>query len=205
LTLTDPFIPLNGHQKLRLWVNRIYSPYTFSSTLLSATWDQITGTWPSYGGGIQGLGKRYGATLAGTEASGFFKTFLFPTLLHQDPRYFAKQSGGALSRAWYAATRAMVTRDDYGNTTVNSSELLGNFFVRALANAYIPESDRSFSQTMNGALGAVLSDAQSNVLREFAPDIRRIFRKHEPEKVKKLEQRLPQTLQKYGHIKDEDD
>jgi hypothetical protein len=204
LTLADPFVPLTAKQKLHLWVIRTYSPYTFSSALLSATWDQITGVWPSYGGGMQGFGKRFGANLAGTEASGFFKTFLIPTLMHEDPRYFAKRTGGLLPRAWYAATRVLVTRNDHGDSTVNAAELLGNLFVRSLANAYIPQRDRGFGQTFNGTTGAVLSDAESNVLREFAPDLRRLFRKHEPEKVKKLEKKLPPSLQRLSHTQDDE-
>ena len=203
LTLADPFIPLSEKEKFHLWLNRTYSPYTFTSALLSATWDQITGTWPSYGGGFQGFGKRFGATLAGTEASGFFKTFFLPTVLHQDPRYFAMRTEGVLPRIVYAASRVLVTRDDNGGNAFNYSEVLGNLFVRSLANAYLPAQDRSFGQTMNGTAGAILSDAESNLLREFAPDIRRLFRKHAPQKVKEIEKKLPPPLQKLSPLGDD--
>jgi hypothetical protein len=177
-----------------------YSPYLLSSVLQSATWDQIMGNRSSYGGGMQGFGKRFGADLAGAEASSFFKASLLPAVLHQDPRYLPKRSGGVLPRAWYAATRAFVARNSHGGNTINGTELLGNLFIRSLANAYIPAQDRGFGRTMNGVIGAVLSDAQSNVLREFTPDIRRIFRRYEPERVKNLEKKMPDRLQKLAHI-----
>ena len=166
-TLAEPFAPLTPHEKLHLWFDRTYSPYTFSSVLMSATWAQMTGAWPSYGGGMQGFGKRFGASLANTEAAGFFKVFALPTVLHQDPRYFAKRNGGALARAAYAATRVIFTRNDNNRVTFNTSEVLGDLFIRSLNNAYYPRVDRGFTHTLNGTVGAILSDAGSNVLRSL--------------------------------------
>jgi len=37
----------------------------------------------------------------------------------------------------------------------------------------------------------VSSDAVGNLLREFTPDMKRLFRKHAPEKIKKIEEKLP--------------
>ena len=37
---------------------------------------------------------------------------------------------------------------------------------------------------------SLFSSAQTNLLREFWPDIKSIFRKHEPEKLKKLEEKM---------------
>ena len=181
-------------------MSHTYSPYLFSSVFQSAIWDQMMGNRASYGGGMQGFGKHFGADLAGAEASSFFKTSLLPSLLHQDPRYYPRRSGGMLPRAWYAITQSLLAHNGRGGKTINGSELLGNLFIRSVANAYIPRQDRGFGPTLNGAAGSILSDAQSNLLCEFAPDIRRIFRKHEPEGAKKLEKKMPQQLQKLAHI-----
>jgi hypothetical protein len=189
-------------EKARGWalMSHSYSPYMFSSVFQSAIWDQMMGNRASYGGGMQGFGKRFGADLAGAEASSFFKTSLFPSLLHQDPRYYPRRSGRVLPRAWYAVTQVLLAHKLSGGRTINGAELLGDLFIRSFANAYIPRQDRGFGPTLNGAAGAILSDAQSNLLREFAPDIRRIFRKHEPEGAKKLEKKMPERLQKLAHI-----
>jgi hypothetical protein len=114
--------------------------------------------------------------------------------LHQDPRYFPAQKRGLIPRAWYAGTRVLVAKKDDGGTTFNSAEMLGALFTSSLENAYYPRHDRGFGETMSRFVGAIGSDATSNVLREFWPDIKRIFRKHAPEKIKEIEDKLPSHL-----------
>jgi len=145
---------------------------------------------------MQGFGKRFGASLANTEAAGFFKVFALPAVLHQDPRYFAKRDGSVLARGVYAATRVIFTRNDNNHVTFNTSQVLGDLFIHSLNNAYYPRVDRGLSQTLNGTLGAILSDAGSNVLREFSPDIWKVFHKHEPASVKRIEERMPRSVQR---------
>ena len=181
------FKPLTPHEKFRRWVHRTYSPYTFLSVGFSAGWAQAMGDWPTYGGGMGGYGKRYGATLADTEAREFFRSFLFPYLLHQDPRYFASTKDGIAPRVGYAVTRVVITRDDEGDRAFNTSQLFAVLVSKSLSNAYYPRRDRGFPETMNRVAGAYVSDAATNVLREFWPDIRRIWRKHAPAKVKEME------------------
>lgn len=60
-----------------------------------------------------------------------------------------------------------------------------------MQNAYYPKADRTFGQTMGRFGGALNSDVVSNILREFAPDIKKFFRKHTPVKVKDIERELP--------------
>ncbi len=170
------------------------TPYTFASAAAEATWAQMWAQWPEYGGGMEGWGKRFGATLADTESRRFIQTFLLSTVLHQDPRYFHSQKKGFFPRGWYAATRVLVTRDDDGDETFNTSEFLGALFTSSLQNAYYPRHERSLGDTMNRFAGALGSDATSNILREFWPDIRRIFRKHAPEKVRKIEEKVTSQI-----------
>ncbi len=105
--------------------------------------------WPEYGGGMQGWGKRFGATLADTESRRFVQGFLLSTLLHQDPRYFPSDRKRLFGRAWYAATRVLITRSDTGQSEFNSSELFGTLAVSSLQNAYYPAPSRTFGGTMS--------------------------------------------------------
>src|SRR5438046_7709419 len=159
--------PLSGHQKFNLFLQRTYSPYTFASAAAEATWAQMWAQWPDYGGGMPGWGKRFGATLADTESRRFVQTFLLSTLLHQDPRYFRSAKKGLIPRSWYAATRVLVTRDDDGDSTFNTSEFLGTLLTSSLQNAYYPDSDRGFPNTMTRFVGALGSDTTTNIIREF--------------------------------------
>jgi len=69
--------PLSARCKFSLFLRTTYSPYAFASAGFGATWAQATGQWPHYGGGMQGWGKRFGATLANTESRRFIQTFAF--------------------------------------------------------------------------------------------------------------------------------
>jgi hypothetical protein len=181
---------------------RTYSPYTFGGVVFDATWAQMWGDWPQYGGGMQGWGKRFGATLADTETRTFFGQFLFPVIFHQDPRYFPSQKKGLIPRAWYAGTRVLVTRSDSGGSTFNTSEFAAVIATASVQNAYYPSRDKGFNETMSRFVGGVGSDVTSNLLREFWPDIRRVFRKHTPDSIKGIEEKIPgaKTLEKVAGV-----
>jgi|SRR5215469_9874081 len=183
--------PLSARCKFSLFLRQTYSPYTFASAGFQASWAQATGQWSQYGGGMAGWGKRFGATLADTESRKFIQGFVLSMGLHQDPRYFPSHRSGFLPRMWYAGTRVAVGRSDDGHITFNSPEFLGALFVSSLENAYYPADDRSFGQTMGRFGGALASDVIGNLLREFTPDMKRLFRKHAPAKIKSLERKLP--------------
>lgn len=188
---TQPYIPLTSQQKLERWGRFAYSPYTFTSTVLNGAWAEAFGEWRAYGGGMAGYGKRVGATLGNTETSGFFKVFLLPVVLHDDPRLFYSGKSRILPRAWYAATRVLVTRRDDGREVFNTPEILGTFLSAAVTNAYYPRADRGFGGTMTRGFGGITSDAGTNILHEFWPDISRIFNQHEPSRVRTIEEKIP--------------
>jgi hypothetical protein len=183
--------PLSPHCKLDLFLKQTYSPYTFASAAFGATEAQATGQWPHYGGGMQGWGKRFGATLANTESRRFIQGFALSAMLHQDPRYFYSPNRRFSPRVWYSVTRVVITKNDHGDSTFNTSEFLGALFSSALQNSYYPRHDRSLGDTMNRFSGALSSDAIGDLLREFTPDMKRLFRKHAPKKILKIEEKLP--------------
>jgi hypothetical protein len=188
---TLDYTPLSSRCKFNLFLKQTHSPYTFVSAGFQATWAQAMGQWPHYGGGTQGWAKRFGATLADTESRRFIQTYALSTILHQDPRYFPSRKRTLIARVWYSTTRVVITRNDNGNSVFNTSEFLGVLLSSALQNAYYPRHDRTFGDTMNRFGGALSSDAITDLLREFAPDMKHLFRKHAPKKILKIEEKLP--------------
>lgn len=193
---------LTPHQKFHIFVKRTYSPYTFASAAFNATWAQAWGDWYTYGGGMEGWSKRFGASLANTEARTFFSTFLLPVAFHQDPRYYPSHKQGFAPRAWYAGTRVLIGRSDDGNAMFNYSEVLGVLFTTSLQNSYYPRRDRGFNQTLNRFAGGISSDATAALLREFSPDIKRLARKIIPKRAQdmgdKMQQKIPDSVRKMG-------
>jgi hypothetical protein len=187
-------VPLTHRQKFDRFLDHSTSPYTFASAGLNATWLQILGEPYSYGGGVNGWMKRFGVNMIDTETRVFFSQYLFPVLLNQDPRFLPKRKGNIVARGWYAATRVLVGRNDRGEPLFNSSYLFSVAASRALGNAYAPADRRNFETTMLRIVGAYGSDAGSLVLEEFWPDIMRIFRRHAPDRLKKIQKRIPPEL-----------
>lgn len=98
---------------------------------------------------------------------------------------------GIIPRSWYSANRVLIAKNDRGESAFNSSEILGACCTGSLENAYYPQHDRGLDETMSRFASSLGSDAISNLLRQFWPDISRIFRKHEPKKLRTLEERIP--------------
>jgi hypothetical protein len=69
--------PLTPVEKLDIFYQSTYSPYTFLSAAFDAGLAHAAGDLRGYGGGLPGYGKRYGAMLANSEASIFFSKFFF--------------------------------------------------------------------------------------------------------------------------------
>ncbi len=185
------YIPLTRHCKFESFRQQTYSPFTFISVAWEATWGQAWDQWPQYGQGMQGWGKRFGASLADTESRRFIQGFLLSSLFHQDPRYFPSGQKSIVARLAYAATRVVITRTDNGGSEGNTSELLGTLLTSSLQNAYYPRPDRGFNNTLNRFTGALTSDAISDIVHEFSPDMKRMFHRHAPKKVLEIENRLP--------------
>lgn len=189
-----PYQPLTKRQKFAAFVHHTYSPYTFVNAMYNATYAQAVGDPQEYGGGMEGWGKRFGAAMAGTETRSFFGDFLFPTLLHQDPRYFALYQGSKRKRALHALSRVVVVRADDGHNTFNSSGLLTIAFAAGLSTAWVPEGQRSVGLTFSRMAGAIQGNATSYLLREFTPDLQRLFRRFAPKTVKRIEKKIPPQI-----------
>jgi hypothetical protein len=94
-----------------------------------------------------------------------------PILTREDPRYFRRGQGTFWSRVGYAASRVIVTRTDRGGTEFNYSEVFGNSIAVGISNQYYP-GNRSFGDSSEKFAFQLGTDAVSNVLKEFWPDVK---------------------------------
>ena len=138
---------------------------------------QIENSNPSFGQGLKGYAMRYAAGYGDQMIGNMMTEGVFPSLLHEDMRYFRRGTGGKLSRTYYALTRILVTRTDAGGTRFNFSEVVGNSVATAISNTYNPDT-RNTEENLE-KLGLQLgTDAISNVLKEFWPDVKRKLQQH---------------------------
>ncbi len=165
------YTPLSNRQKLDVFVKWTYSPLTFLGAAFDAGIAQASSDHEEYGQGMEGYGKRFGASLADNESGAFFQRYLLPTLFHQDPRYFRRPELSTGRRAGYAMSRVLLTRNDHGHTAFNISYLGGGLLATSLANAYYPFHERGFENTMQRFGASIISDSGLLVLHEFWPEI----------------------------------
>jgi hypothetical protein len=121
----------------------------------------------SFGTGAQGFGKHYGGVFADQAIGSIMTEGLFPVVLHQDPRYFVKGTGGLWKRTGYASSREFITRGDDGLNHLNTSELAGNAVGAGISNLYYPAADRSFGNTADKWRQQIALDTFFNVTKEF--------------------------------------
>jgi len=154
-------------QKFQLSIRAIVDPVAFLTVAGVAGAEQYKNVFPAYGGGFEGYGKRYGAALANHVSGNLLGRAVYPSIFHQDPRYFYKGKGTIGSRALYAIAAAVVARGDDGRWQPNYSRVLGNFSAAALSNLYYPASDRGASLVLFNGLAGTGADAAANLIREF--------------------------------------
>jgi hypothetical protein len=159
--------PLDARQKFDLALHSITDPIEFVGTGIIAGAEQATDTFAGYGQGAGGYAKRYGAAYTDEVLGRVIGSAILPSLIHQDPRYFYKGSGSVSSRAFYAMSRALVTRGDGGQTEPNYSRLFGSFAAGGLANLYYPRADRGLGLTLADGFVSIAGHAVDNLIREF--------------------------------------
>jgi len=175
----DHFAPLPVKTKFELSAKTMTDPVTISFLGAIALLGQARNSDPSYGQGMQGYAKRYATVYADTGIGTLMTASVFPTILHQDPRYFQRGSGGVWRRTVYAVSQIFVTRSDSGQAQFNYSEIAGNAVAAGISNTYHPKNQRTLGNTLSVWGTDTMLNALCNVAKEFWPDLRRKIRKHD--------------------------
>lgn len=176
-TVTESKTPtrLTPRQKLEIVVKDTIDPYTIGFTGLTAGIGQATNEPSGYGQGAAGYGKRFGASYADQASVGFFGSFLFASLFHEDPRYYRQGSGPWKRRLAHALIRPVVTYKDSNGRTFNWCGILGSLVASGLSNAYYPESDQGVGKTFSRFALGIPSSMIDHMVDEFGPDVQRMI------------------------------
>jgi hypothetical protein len=177
----DTAPPLSPRQKFELAFKRSITPLTFVGAGMIAGIGQANNSFPEYGQGVQGYGKRFGAQYVDTFDSNMIGSAIFPVILHQDPRYYRMGTGGFRKRFWYSLSAAVRTKGDDGKWQPGFSTILGSFAAGGISNLYFPPQNRGAGLTLERGSLQIAERALSVMLDEFLPDIQqRFFREMNP-------------------------
>jgi hypothetical protein len=139
---------------------------------------QLTRADPEFDDGVPAYARYLGTAYADFVIGDFMTEAVYPSLLHQDPRYFRKNTGSGWARLGYACGQIFMTHNDSGRTAPNYSEIVGNSTAVAISTAYYQSGRDAASATAK--LGTQLGvDMAANILKEFWPEISHsLSRKH---------------------------
>jgi hypothetical protein len=157
--------------KFLLFAQDSIDPVNLLAAGLYAGIDQASNRDPAFGQGATGYAKRFGADLADSVSSKFFKDFAYPTIFSEDPRYYRLGHGSSRKRLLHAAEHLFVAHGEDGTRMFNYSEWLGSVSAAALSNVYHPGNLHGTGDTARRIGYSFAFDIGYDVLREFWPEI----------------------------------
>jgi hypothetical protein len=172
---------LNPKQKFRI---ALKDSFDYPLVLLAGAyaalyqWDD---NHPQFGQGAKGYFSRLGTSYSDQVVGNMMTEGLFPVLLHEDPRYFRMAEGTKTRRTLYALSRIFVTRTDAGGTSFNYAEVIGNGVAAGIGLSYYSDN-RNVPDFMQNWGIQLATDATSQVLKEYWPDVKRWWRRRHPRK-----------------------
>ncbi len=185
--------PLSTKDKFKVVALGSFDPVQFPWWGLLAAISQAENSEPAYGQGWEAYAKRYGTTAGDSLVENFMVGAVFPSVLHQDPRFYYSEKGGFARRAGYAVSRIFVTRTDSGHAQFNFSEIFGAATAASISTySYHPSStiingkfigsDKTLLNTLDVYGTQLTLDTITLVIKEFWPDIhRKTAKKHKTE------------------------
>ena len=160
--------PLRPKNKIELAFRSLTDPAVFVTTGITAGIQQAEGTFnKGYGQGAAGYGRRYGAAYGDVVVGRVVGSALLPMIFHQDPRYFYLGTGSVGSRAWYAISRTVITRQDNRRAQFNYSHILGSMAAGAVSKLYHPGGEDGVTLVERNLLIGTGAQAAVNLVREF--------------------------------------
>jgi hypothetical protein len=171
------YVPLTAGQKFKIATDDALDRGTVVLAALFGAEGQITNANRSFGQGVAGYARYFGASYGDLLIGDYMTEAVFPTLLRQDPRYFRKGSGSGWSRVAYAVEQIFWTHRDSGGTQFNYSEIVGNSAAVAISNAYYADN-RTAGKAASRLAVQIGVDMSGNILKEFWPDLQRKLRRH---------------------------
>ena len=181
--------PLSTKDKFKVVALGTFDPVEYPWWGVLSAIDQAQNSEPAFGQGWAAYGKRYGIVMADSTVENFMVGAVFPSMLHQDPRYYQSGKGSFLRRSGYTVSRIFVTRSDSGDAQFNFSEIFGAYTAACISTyTYHPRStfvstpsnphefvgsDRTFKNTLSTWETQISLDTLTLVVKEFWPDIKR--------------------------------
>jgi hypothetical protein len=175
--MTPDYHPITAKQKITIALKDSFDYPLIGVGALYAGLYQLENSHPQFGQGFKGYLRRFGTSYTDQLVGNMMTEGILPIAFHEDPRYFRIGEGTKWHRTWYALTRIVVTRTDTGAKTFNFAEILGNGVAAGVGLSYYSD-DRDVPDYLQNWGTQLATDAVSQVLKEFWPDIKHRYFHH---------------------------
>lgn len=170
----DSGLPRAEDSRWRAYAREAWlSPAPVFATVMPA----LSGDIPEYGDGWEGFGRRLGRRAGQYQ----LQTALYhasASVLGTDSAYRRCTCTGVARRLGYALSRTVVTRTRSGTTVPNAAYLGGVFGGAAIATeAWYPDRYRASAEGLRTGAVQVGVTTAVNVIQEFGPELKRLFRR----------------------------
>jgi hypothetical protein len=172
---TAIYQPIAAKYKLKIAVKDSFDYPLFGVAAIYAGLYQLEDSHPQFGQGMAGYGRRLGTSYCDQVVGNMLTEGFLPTLFKEDPRYFRMAEGPVKKRAFYALSRIFVTKTDAGGASFNFAEVMGNGISAGVGLSYYSD-DRNAADFLQNWATQLATDATSQVLKEFWPDIKRWYK-----------------------------
>jgi hypothetical protein len=182
-TQNQDAVPLSAKQKFQLFIKSATDPWPFGLTAVVAGINQASDADAEWGQGMQGYAKRFGASYSDYFIGNFFGNAVLPAVLHEDPRFFQKDTGSITNRFLWAAASTFWCKRDSGKWGPNYANVGGNLIGAAIGRAYYPASERTVNDTITDGLTVSVEGIVGAEVIEFWPDMVRHHKRKQAEKL----------------------
>ena len=162
---------MDAHDKFQLFVANTADPLSFIGAAWTAGTAQMSHDDKAYRMGMAGYGKRYSAAVTDNITGEFFSTFLYPSLFHQDPRYYRQGSGRDESRLGTRACPSLRCRQRFRKSHAQLLRMVRDGQFHGVGQSVSSRKSAGFGPSASRVGFHVGNDMAWDVLREFWPEI----------------------------------
>lgn len=166
---------MTSGERWRQYAKQVAGPGTFFASAGPALGGQINNEPEAWGQGMAGYSRRLADRYGRLAVRGTYQHSA-AALLGHDVRYLRSGKTGFFPRAGHALASTFVTRDRNGGKVLNVSLLASSMAAEFTANTWRPDGFNSASRAVRGSGFHLSINSGFNLLREFAPEMKRAFR-----------------------------
>jgi hypothetical protein len=162
--------PLDFHGKVDYFIKSVSSPEPVARIALMSGFKSLGGaSRRSY---AENFASRYAEHLTKRTVQ-----FGIGALRGEDPRFHRSGQEGFWARTGFVLSRTVLTDMDNGGTSIAAGRLTGTFVGNTLANYWTPNRPDPIANGLQNAGVSLAGDLGIRMVREFWPDIKRVFRR----------------------------